>query len=353
MSAPVPAAHHRGTEVLAAAPAETPVEAPLLEVAGLSVRYRSASPADAAVHDVSFSVRRGEILGLVGESGSGKSTVLNAILRLLPDVCQVDATRLEFDGIALSDQSPEAMRMLRGRRIALVPQRPMTSLSPVIPLGRQLRRLAGPGVDDARLADLLRQVGLGMVAERLDGYPFQLSGGQLQRVLITISALAAEPDLLLADEPTTTLDTTVQAQVLRLLLELRDRLGIGMVLVSHDLGVIAQTCDRVGVMHAGRIIELGSVDAVFAEPQHPYTRVLLRAAPQRWRRGERLLPDQHGKAPVASAPTGCAYLARCPHASDRCVTEAPELRAVLTSLVRCHHPGRPDPAFADEPGEVR
>lgn len=321
---------------------------PLLDIRNLQVRYRHSPDAHAAVHDVSFSLRRGEILGLVGESGSGKSTVLNAVLRLLPDGCRLSADRLEFEGIALAEQNPEAMRALRGRRMALVPQRPMTSLSPVIPLGRQLRRLAGPGIDDARLAELLRQVGLQAVAERLDGYSFQLSGGQLQRVLITVSALAAEPDLLLADEPTTTLDTTVQAQVLRLLLELRDRLGLGIVLVSHDLGVIAQTCDRVGVMHAGRIVELASVKDLFGDPQHPYTRRLLSSVPERWERGRPLLPDTHRhRAPLRLLPlppTGCAYLQRCPHASERCGVEAPELRPLKDAQVRCHHPGHAEPA---------
>jgi oligopeptide/dipeptide ABC transporter ATP-binding protein len=209
----------------------------------------------------------------------------------------------------------------------------------VVPLGRQLRRLAGPGVDDARLGELLRQVGLDEVAERLDGYPFQLSGGQLQRVLVTVSALAAQPDLLLADEPTTTLDATVQAQVLRLLLDLRKRLGLGIVLVSHDLGVIAQTCDRVGVMHAGRIVELADVHALFADPRHPYTRRLLASLPQHWRKGQQLIPDGHGsRAPKPAATNGCPYLTRCPHAFERCHDEAPELRVIGRSAVRCHHP---------------
>ncbi|MGW1279664.1 ABC transporter ATP-binding protein [Streptomyces tsukubensis] len=318
-----------------AGPWEPGRTAPLLEVEDLSVVFDTARGPVPAVRDVSFRLEPGEIFGLVGESGSGKSTVLSAIMRLLPSVAVTDATTLRFRDTGLLRLDAAGLRSVRGTGIGLVPQRPMTSLSPVTPLRKQLRWFLGDR-DPAEVTELLDQVGLRAVAERLDGYPFEFSGGQLQRLLIMLAALARRPALLLADEPTTTLDATVQAQVLRLLLDLRDRLGIGIVFVSHDLGVIAQICDRAGVMYAGRLVESAPVGELFDAPRHPYTRALLRALPSRYTRGERIKVIE-GSAAGANRIPGCAFAPRCPRADAVCGEQVPALRTVAGSLVRCHH----------------
>lgn len=306
----------------------------LLSVRDLGVAFRTREGDVPAVREVSFDLARGEILGLVGESGSGKSTLLTALTRMLPRNARLDAGRLGFDGADLVKLREDGMRRLRGDRIGLIPQRPMTSLSPVTPVGRQLRwHLDGP--DDGRLKELLAGVGLGAVLDRLDGYPHEFSGGQLQRLLIAVAAIGKRPDLLLADEPTTTLDATVQAQVLRLLLDLRDEIGCSMIFVSHDLGVISQVSDRIGVMYAGRLVELAPAAELFATPRHPYTRALLDAMPSRHRRGEplRTIP---GTVTGANRLAGCPFAPRCASVAERCHEENPEVRTVGESLVRCH-----------------
>ncbi|GLX02561.1 ABC transporter ATP-binding protein [Microtetraspora sp. NBRC 16547] len=299
--------------------------ADLLTIADLDVAY-SGRP---AVRGVSLTLRRGEILGLVGESGSGKTSLCSAITGVLPAGASVRAAGLRFDGRELTELSHEEMRRLRASRIGLVPQRPMTSLSPSSPVLRQLRWYH----DGPDLADLLGQVGLRAVIDRPRDHPHRFSGGQLQRLLIVLAALARKPDLLIADEPTTTLDATVQAQVLRLLLDLRDRLGLAMLYVTHDLAVVAQICDRVGVMYAGRLVESGTVDQIFTAPRHPYTRALLAALPGRTEPGRRLgtIP---GDARARSA--GCAFAPRCPDAFARCGEEEPMPITIGADVVRCH-----------------
>ncbi|QKW36794.1 ABC transporter ATP-binding protein [Actinomadura sp. NAK00032] len=317
---------------------DVPDGAPLLSVAGLSVSFRTRSGETPAVRDVSFDLAPGEVLGLVGESGSGKSTVLTALMRMLPGNAAVSAGHVRFGGTDLLALREERMRRLRGDRIGLIPQRPMTSLSPTTPIGRQLRwhlpAETGRGGGD-RLAGLLREVGLAAVLDRLDGHPFEFSGGQLQRMLIAVAALGRRPELLLADEPTTTLDATVQAQVLRLLLELRDRVGLAMVFVTHDLGVVAQVSDRVGVMYAGRLVETAPVRELFAAPRHPYTRALIGARPGGRARGEplRTIP---GTAAGANLLPGCPFAPRCELAADVCRAERPAARVLGASTVSCH-----------------
>ncbi len=311
---------------------------PVLRVEGLDVAYRTARGPLPAVRDVSFEVHRGEVFGLVGESGSGKSTLLSALMRLLPRGTTLSAGRLELDGHDLLGMSEARLRGLRGTEIGLVPQRPMTSLSPVTPVRAQLRRLTGGQVDDARLQELLTSVGLGGLRERLGDYPFQFSGGQLQRMLIAIAVLAREPRLVLADEPTTTLDATVQAQVLRLLIDLRERLGNTVVLVTHDLNVVAQVCDRVGVMYGGRLVEVASTRALFEDPQHPYTQALLAAMPSKHAPGERLRPIP-GTVSGAQRLPGCPFAPRCPRADAQCREIDPAPRLIDAATVRCHHPG--------------
>jgi len=314
---------------------------PLLDVRGLDVTYRTARGQLPAVRDVSFHVERGEVFGLVGESGSGKSSLVTALMRLLPRGTSARAEAVEFDGQDLHGMPEAQMRQLRGRDIGLVPQRPMTSLSPVTPVAAQLRRLTGGTVDDERLHELLSDVGLGGLRKRLGDYPFQFSGGQLQRMLIAVAVLAREPKLVLADEPTTTLDATVQAQVLRLLLDLRERLGNTVLLVTHDLGVVAQVCDRVGVMYGGRLVEVAPTRRLFEDPQHPYTRALLAAMPGNHRPGDRLRPIP-GTVSGAHLLPGCPFAPRCERADQLCSSVDPEPATAAGSTVRCHHPGGDD-----------
>jgi len=318
----------------AGAASSAPAGAPLLSVQDLAVTFRTRNGGVPAVREVSFDLAGGEILGLVGESGSGKSTLLTALMRMLPRNAEITTGRIGFGDADLASLKEAGMRRLRGDRIGLIPQRPMTSLSPSTSVGRQLRWHLD-GIDDGELKELLTGVGLGTVLDRLDGYPFEFSGGQLQRLLIAVAALGKQPDLLLADEPTTTLDATVQAQVLKLLLELRDRTGLSMVFVTHDLGVISQVSDRIGVMYAGLLVELAPARSVFETPRHPYTRALLEAVPGRGRVGEplRTIP---GSVTGANRLPGCPFAPRCTAVIDRCREELPEVRRVGDALVRCH-----------------
>lgn len=316
---------------------EPPVDH-VLRVEGLQVSYATKGEPLRAVRDLDLHVGRGEILGLVGESGSGKSTVLSALMRLLPPGARLAARRMDFAGLDLLRLKPDRMRQLRGRRVGLVPQRPMTSLSPVTPIRRQLQLLAGPAVSPERLDAILADVGLGSVRSRLNGLPHEFSGGQLQRMLIAVAVLAHEPELVLADEPTTTLDATVQAQVLSLLLDLRERIGNSMIFVSHDLGVISQMCDRVGVMYGGLLVEVASVRDAFTDPQHPYLHALLDAVPGRHAHGERLRAIP-GTVSGSQRLPGCPFAPRCERATGICATEMPPPRRVEGSTVRCHHPG--------------
>ncbi|MFI0349104.1 ABC transporter ATP-binding protein [Actinomadura sp. 9N407] len=304
----------------------------LLDVEDLHVDYPGPAGVPVpAVRGVTFQLRRGEVLGLVGESGSGKSTVCAALTRTLPPGARSRATGLTFDGTELGGLAEEAMRRLRASRIGLVPQRPMTSLSPATPVLAQLRWYGG-GQD---LTPLLEQVGLRAVLDRPRDYPHRFSGGQLQRLLIVLAALARRPDLLIADEPTTTLDATVQAQVLRLLLDLRDRLGLGILYITHDLAVVAQVCDRVAVMYSGRLVETGTVGQIFAAPRHPYTQALLAALPGRTKPGDRLGAIQ-GSAVGAARHPGCAFAPRCPVVLARCQDEAPRQIVTPGATVSCH-----------------
>ncbi|GAA4972800.1 ABC transporter ATP-binding protein [Yinghuangia aomiensis] len=308
---------------------------PLLRVRDLSVTYPSARGPVTAVRDVSFAVRPGEILGLVGESGSGKSSVCTAVMGLLPDGTRRDAAEIAFEGRDLARLRDRDMRRLRGRRIALVPQQPMTSLSPTTPVGRQLRWYLGGLLDDPAVRGLLADIGLGPVLDRPRDLPGAFSGGQLQRLVIAVAALSHRPALLLADEPTTTLDATVQAQVLKLLLTLREQLGLAMLYVSHDLAVVGQICDRVGVMYGGRLVETAPVAELFANPRHPYTRALVASMPSTTPADEPLRPIP-GTAEGANALAGCPFAPRCPDVVDACRTAMPASRRIGAGTVGCH-----------------
>ena len=291
---------------------------PLLSVSGLTVRIGPSTPVDG----VSFHVAPGEMLGLVGESGSGKSLTLRAVLGLLPATAQV-AGSVAWAGRDLLAAPPPAMQRVRGREIAMIFQEPMTALNPLLPIGLQITEslhvhlgLRGAAAR-RRAVELLDQVGIPDARRRLANYPHEFSGGMRQRAMIAI-ALAAGPKLLLADEPTTALDVTIQDQILTLLLRLKDELHMSVVLVTHDLGVIAETCDRVAVLYAGRVMETAPVEAIFRRPSHAYTLGLLRslpgAAPSRTR-----LAGIGGVPPDPRAlPPGCRFAPRCPLALDPC-----------------------------------
>jgi peptide/nickel transport system ATP-binding protein len=318
----------------------------LLAVDDLSVRFETDDGVVQAVDGLSFSLEEGEVLGIVGESGCGKSVSLMSLLRLLPPSAKVSG-RAEFDGIDLLRAPAARVRRIRGREIAFVFQEPMTSLNPSFRVGRQVAEVlrAHLGLSraeaDARAVELLDLVRIPAPARRVREYPHQLSGGMRQRVMIAM-ALACDPKVLVADEPTTALDVTIQAGILDLMRDIRERLGTAIVLITHNLGVVADIADRVLVMYAGRKVEEAPVDELFARPQHPYTIGLMGAIPRPGgadRQGR--LREIPGRVPSLVEPwTACAFADRCPRADDRTRSEVPLLREVgAHHLVACFHPG--------------
>jgi oligopeptide/dipeptide ABC transporter ATP-binding protein len=301
----------------------------LLEVERLTVEFPAGRSAVRPVDGISFAIDRGETLALVGESGCGKSLTSLALLRLLPPPGVITPeSSIRFDGSSVAALNPEALRQLRGRRIGIVFQDPMTSLNPVFSCGDQIaegiRAHADVSKAEAwrRAVALLTEVGIADPEARARAYPHQLSGGMRQRVMIAI-ALASEPDLLIADEPTTALDVTVQAQILELLDVLRMKRGMALLLITHDLGVVAGRADRVAVMYAGRIVEEGPTRQVFLHPSHPYTRGLFNSIPRLTGARNRLTPIA-GQVPAPGQwPTGCRFRSRCPDAHAACEAEPP------------------------------
>jgi oligopeptide/dipeptide ABC transporter ATP-binding protein len=284
----------------------------------------------AVVNGVDLDVAPGEIVGLVGESGSGKSMTLRSILRLVRPPGRIEG-EVTWQGRALLTLSSAAMRRVRGREIGIIFQEPMTALNPVLSVGSQILESLAAHTDldararRARAVELLDLVGISAAAQRLGDYPHQFSGGMRQRAMIAI-ALASNPRLLLADEPTTALDVTIQDQILKLLLRLRETLGMTVVLVTHDLGVVAQTCDRVAVMYAGRIVEVGTVVDVFAAPRHAYTLGLLRSLPDAGQARQKLRAIGGNPPAPGSGAASCAFAPRCFLASAACVAGRPEVR---------------------------
>ncbi len=324
----------------------------LLEVRDLRLAAGSGAAAVPILHGVDLTVGQGEILGLVGESGSGKSVTCLSLLRLLGKRMTARGEIL-FQGRNLLALDEAAMVEIRGREIAMIIQEPQSGLNPVQTLGRQLVEALSPGRLPwravaryrQRATDLLRDVGMPDPASRLALYPHELSGGQAQRALIAMM-LARGPRLLLADEPTTALDVTVQAQILALLRRLRRDHDMAILLVTHDLGVVAETCDRVAVMYCGRVVESGSTRAVFRAPRHPYTAGLLGARPRVDRRVSRLTAIEGVVPSPLDLPAGCSFAPRCPNAGAECRTTAPPWQASETGGYACHHPlphggGRP------------
>jgi peptide/nickel transport system ATP-binding protein len=323
---------------------------PLLHIENLRVSVAAGNGHGSGrfpvLDDISLTLNAGEALGIVGESGCGKSVTALSILRLLPQpVMQIDGGRVFFDDVDLLQQPADTMRRLRGDRIAMIFQDPMTALNPVHTIGRQIDEvllLHRPQMKAAqrreRVIELLERVGLPAPGERLAAYPHQLSGGMRQRVTIAM-ALACEPALLIADEPTTALDVTVQAQVLGLIRELQCDSGMAVLFITHDLGVIAETCDRVAVMYAGRVIEAADAQSLFAQPQHPYTQGLLDSLAARAPRPQQPLAAIAGQVPdVHERPSGCAFANRCARRTDICL-QRPELTAVASCHeAACFHP---------------
>jgi oligopeptide/dipeptide ABC transporter ATP-binding protein len=321
---------------------------PLLAVDDLSVAFDGAGGPVAVVRGLSFQIGPGEFLGLVGESGCGKSITALALLRLVPEPGRITGGRILLDGQNLLERNEAQMRRVRGGRIGMIFQEPMSALNPVLSVGFQIAeavRVHHPVTrHEAReeAVRLLELVAIPAPRQRLKDYPHQLSGGQRQRVMIAI-ALAAKPDLVIADEPTTALDVTVQAQILELLESLRQKLGLAVLLITHDLAVVAETCDRVVVMYAGQAVEQAPVGQLFAAPAHPYTRGLLAAVPRLGggvRGGE--LPAIPGQVPEpARLPGGCAFHPRCGEVMDDCRERQPEIFAVAErQTARCflHRP---------------
>ncbi len=313
-----------------------------LVVRGLTTTFDTTRGLAIAAADVDFDVAPGEVVGLVGESGSGKSVTLRSIMRLIREPGKVSG-RVEWGGRDLVAMPAEELRKVRGGEIAMIFQEPMTALNPVLPIGVQIEEnlKAHTGLTGsqrrARALELMNIVGIPAAERRLDEYPHQFSGGMRQRAMIAI-ALACSPKLLLADEPTTALDVTIQDQILKLLLDLRDRLAMSVVLVTHDLGVVAATCDRMAVMYAGRIVETGTVAEVFARPHHPYTRGLLGSVP-RSGHSRTMLQSIDGTPPSLTAlPQGCAFHPRCSFATEICRTDRPPLDLIGAGRrVACHH----------------
>jgi oligopeptide/dipeptide ABC transporter ATP-binding protein len=310
----------------------------VLGLEDLSVDFATADGRLSALSGVSLEVREGETLGLVGESGCGKSTLANAVMGLLPASARVGG-RMAFRGRDLVGMGDEERRSLRGDRVSMIFQDPLSALDPSFSIGSQVtetiraHRDVGRRAARTRAVELLAEVGIPSAAQRYRDPPHHFSGGMRQRVVIA-TALANEPDLLIADEPTTALDATIQAQILALLRDLKGRHRMTTLLITHDLGVVAQTCDRVGVLYAGQLVELAPVAELFGAPRHPYTRTLLAAMPGgRHARGR--LPSLEGRVPdLTMAPPGCRFAPRCPHAMPECSTW-PALAGARDHVVAC------------------
>ncbi|HMQ30371.1 MAG TPA: ABC transporter ATP-binding protein [Chloroflexaceae bacterium] len=309
--------------------------APLLEVRDLQTHFHTQDGVVKAVDGVSFHVERGETLGIVGESGCGKSVTSLSVMRLIPSPPgKIAGGQILFDGEDLLQMSEEEMRHIRGNRIAMIFQDPMTSLNPVLTIGRQITeslelhmKLSRREATN-RAAELLTMVGIPSAAKRLDSYPHQFSGGMRQRVMIAM-ALSCNPELLIADEPTTALDVTIQAQILELINRLKDELNTAVIMITHDLGVVAGMTDRVTVMYAGKVVEEGSTKEIFANPRMPYTIGLLRSIPRLdEERGRKLNPIRGLPPNLVDLPPICPFSPRCDYVQERCLTQVPDLRPV-------------------------
>ncbi len=319
---------------------------PLLELRELRTWFRTDEGTAKAVDGVSYAIHDGETLGVVGESGSGKSVTALSVMRLVPSPPGwVEGGEILFRGESLLSVPDEEFRRIRGNEIAMIFQEPMTALNPVYTVGDQIMEAVmlhrGIGAEEARThaIDMLRKVGIPSPETRVDNYPHEMSGGMRQRVMIAM-AMSCDPSLLIADEPTTALDVTIQAQILDLIRELQQEMGMSVLLITHDLGVVAETAHKVAVMYAGKVVEYASVETLFERPRHPYTIGLFRSLPDLAGPGERLVTIP-GIVPSANAfPSGCRFRTRCPIATERCAQEVPPLAPLEEGgehTVACHH----------------
>lgn len=319
---------------------------PLLEVRNLQTHFFTHSGVAKAVDDVSFEIGDGEMVGIVGESGSGKSVTARSIMRIIPDPPgRIVGGSITFDGTALLDLPERDMQQVRGNKISMIFQEPMTALNPVYTVGYQLQEVIQKHQNKTKrealelAAEMLRLVGIASAEQRLRNYPFELSGGLRQRVVIAM-ALACRPKLILADEPTTALDVTIQAQILKLIRQLSDELGTAMLLITHDLGVSAETVDRVLVMYAGQVVEEARTDDLFDAPLHPYTEGLLGSMPaltDEVTKDTGRLTEIPGLVPdLTRLPSGCYFYERCPKRHDGCLNGIPKLKTLTSGRkVRC------------------
>jgi peptide/nickel transport system ATP-binding protein len=312
----------------------------LLEVDELSVEFPTRRGVMRALDRVSFDIDAGEILGVVGESGAGKSLTGAAIVGLLENPGRIASGEIRLDGRRIDNLAAEPLRRIRGRRIGMIFQDPLTTLNPLLTIGRQLTETmqthlrVSNAEARAKAVGWLERVGIPAAAQRVDAYPHEFSGGQRQRVVIAL-ALCAEPALVIADEPTTALDVSVQAQIISLLKRLTYDHGVAVMLVTHDMGVIAEAADRVAVMYAGRVVEIGPVEAVIRRPAHPYSEGLMASIPSLEHRVERLRQIDGAMPRLDALPTGCRFHPRCPRALARCVERQPDLLSAGATRAAC------------------
>ncbi len=313
---------------------------PVLDVKNLRVEFPTRRGTLVAVDDVSFQVFEGEVLGVVGESGAGKSMTGSAVIGLLEPPGRIAGGEVRLDGERIDNLSQEQLRRVRGKRIGMVFQDPLTSLNPLYTVGRQLTEtiLTHQDMSEAQARkhaiDLLAEVGIPSPERRIDQYPHQFSGGMRQRVVIAL-ALCVNPRMIIADEPITALDVSIQAQIIKLLKRLCEEHGAAVMLITHDMGVIAETADRVAVMYAGRIAEIGPVKDVIKDAKHPYTKGLMGSIPVVGHDLERLTQIEGSMPRLTEIPKGCAFNPRCPYAFERCRTERPELIPVGSAMAAC------------------
>ena len=314
--------------------------ASLLSVENLQVQFQTKKGINTAVDGVSFSMEKGRILGIVGESGCGKSVTSMSILQLLSSNARISGGSIKLDGKELIGLPEKEMCKIRGNDIAMIFQDPMTALNPTLTIGNQLmepimlHQNCGKKEAWVRAVDVLKRVGIAAPEKRMKEYPHQLSGGMRQRVMIAM-AVSCEPRLLIADEPTTALDVTIQAQILELMCELREKMGTAIMLITHDMGVVAETADDVLVLYAGKAVEYGSIEDIFEKPKHPYTQGLLNSIP-RLDEDVEMLNTIEGTVPAPGAmPAGCRFAPRCPYGKERCMKEKPGVYHVENSLVSC------------------
>ena len=304
-------------------------EMPILQVKNLHTSFFTDAGEVRAVNGISYNLDRGKVLGIVGESGSGKSVSAYSVMQILTDTGRVTEGEILFKGENILKYDAKQMASFRGSKISIIFQDPMTSLNPVFSIGSQLREAIRIHTDrnkeeiQARALEMLQLVGVNEPEKRLKQYPHELSGGMRQRVMIAM-ALACEPDILIADEPTTALDVTIQAQILELMQDLQKKMGMAIIMITHDLGVIADMCDEIIVMYAGKVCERGTADEIFYNPRHEYTKGLIRSIPRISEKHEKLVPIAGTPVDLLNLPKGCAFASRCDRAMKICLSEHPE-----------------------------